>query len=1056
MAADSSLSPEKLMGRIQSVYCKDFVSYSEITFHPKHYLNVLTGPNGSGKSTIVSAIILGLGGEPHLLDRSSSVSDYIQSNKTKAKIIIRVYGRVVNTTETFCRVINSNGSSNFFVNNKDTTKKNFLSAVSAYNIQVNNLCQFLPQDRVQVNLSTYTCDNKYIYLSLSFVLKDFSKMNPQELLLNTMSSVCDSELTNNFVLLKEMRAKQTTVHTDREKEKKDLAKKEKRLEQLQATVSQYKEREEVKQNLQVFTAKKLWIEVQAGEEKATQIKTNVKEAKIHSDKMKEQHNLLIQAQAQIQKKKIELREACLDKTRSLDKAVSEKNGIISQLDSLKQKIRENQCLLEQNIQKSLRNATEAEKVQQLVDNKNEELEDFNKNKSHIIAELEETKKSVASSRAKAMDEYNRRKRLEQQLNDEKIPEITAYKHKIDRLKNVKLQKIEELRMKNPNLVKAMSWVSQNKERYKLHVYDPMILELTMQNNDDAKYLENVVKQRDLFAFACEDKDDMSDLINELCVKQKLGVNIIYCAPADRCLYSPTIPKSELRAMGFIAYLVELVSGPIPLINKLCASYSIHNIPIGTDAVGNHTSSIPKAIRVYFGGNKKFVVTASRYRPESILTESIIRGRNQLIAVDSQQLAQVQKQYSDAMRESNNIRNAITTTDNEFARFQATAKEEMEKERKLKQKVSHFDNLKSEVEVLRRRLASLQETDALDAVKKTFFNSLKDDRNKIIEAETKLIKRLEALKILDLEKKLTQTKTSIYNAQHESESDALKEQELLSKTATKDFEQLLQSLEVQMNDIGKRKSEIQRLCNGELPTSSQFPFKKEFKNIESMDIKQMREAIHDFQARLECMKNINSETIDSYQELQNEVKMMKENIQRSIDEAKTIESEMSQLYDRWEPRLTTLVETISTKFSEFMQSIEYVGEVVLSKSDIYDFDSYGIQIMVQFRRGAQLQPLDKFIQSGGERAVSIAIYSLSLQHVTQVPFRCVDEINQGMDAKNERHIFDLLLKEATKHGSAQYLFVTPKLLRDLNYNEHLCVSIVHNSKTVSLGATFPKI
>lgn len=42
------------------------------------------------------------------------------------------------------------------------------------------------------------------------------------------------------------------------------------------------------------------------------------------------------------------------------------------------------------------------------------------------------------------------------------------------------------------------------------------------------------------------------------------------------------------------------------------------------------------------------------------------------------------------------------------------------------------------------------------------------------------------------------------------------------------------------------------------------------------------------------------------------------------------------------------------------------------------------------------------------------------------FRCVDEINQGMDAKNERHIFNLLLKEATKDGSAQYLFVTPKV------------------------------
>lgn len=56
-------------------------------------------------------------------------------------------------------------------------------------------------------------------------------MNPQELLINTMSSVCDSELTNNFSLLKQMRTKQTNVHTDREKEKSDLVKKQKRLEQ---------------------------------------------------------------------------------------------------------------------------------------------------------------------------------------------------------------------------------------------------------------------------------------------------------------------------------------------------------------------------------------------------------------------------------------------------------------------------------------------------------------------------------------------------------------------------------------------------------------------------------------------------------------------------------------------------------------------------------------------------------------------------------------------------------------------------------------------------------
>lgn len=68
-----------------------------------------------------------------------------------------------------------------------------------------------------------------------------------------------------------------------------------------------------------------------------------------------------------------------------------------------------------------------------------------------------------------------------------------------------------------------------------------------------------------------------------------------------------------------------------------------------------------------------------------------------------------------------------------------------------------------------------------------------------------------------------------------------------------------------------------------------------------------------------------------------------------------------------------------------------------------------------------------MQSGGERAVAIAVYTLSMQHITHVPFRCVDEINQGMDARNERKVFDMLVEETTKTDRAQYFFVTPKVI-----------------------------
>lgn len=70
--------------------------------------------------------------------------------------------------------------------------------------------------------------------------------------------------------------------------------------------------------------------------------------------------------------------------------------------------------------------------------------------------------------------------------------------------------------------------------------------------------------------------------------------------------------------------------------------------------------------------------------------------------------------------------------------------------------------------------------------------------------------------------------------------------------------MLDNLQRQMDAVNGRKSEIQRSCNGELPTSSKFPYKKEFKDMNALNLDQVRESIHDFQARLECMKNVNSE------------------------------------------------------------------------------------------------------------------------------------------------------------------------------------------------------
>ena len=51
---------------------------------------------------------------------------------------------------------------------------------------------------------------------------------------------------------------------------------------------------------------------------------------------------------------------------------------------------------------------------------------------------------------------------------------------------------------------------------------------------------------------------------------------------------------------------------------------------------------------------------------------------------------------------------------------------------------------------------------------------------------------------------------------------------------------------------------------------------------------------------------------------------------------------------------------------------------------------------------------------------------------RVPFRCVDEINQGMDVVNERRVWELLLRTAENY-SAQYFYLAPKFPRQLKFD-----------------------
>ena len=86
-------------------------------------------------------------------------------------------------------------------------------------------------------------------------------------------------------------------------------------------------------------------------------------------------------------------------------------------------------------------------------------------------------------------------------------------------------------------------------------------------------------------------------------------------------------------------------------------------------------------------------------------------------------------------------------------------------------------------------------------------------------------------------------------------------------------------------------------------------------------------------------------------------------------------------------------------------------------------------------------------SGGEQSLTTMLFLLAMQPISRSPFRLIDEINQGMDNRNERLIFKALV-DISAEAKTQYFIITPKLLKNLPYSESMTMSVVHNGLMTS--------
>lgn len=229
------------------------------------------------------------------------------------------------------------------------------------------------------------------------------------------------------------------------------------------------------------------------------------------------------------------------------------------------------------------------------------------------------------------------------------------------------------------------------------------------------------------------------------------------------------------------------------------------------------------------------------------------------------------------------------------------------------------------------------------------------------------------------------------------------------------------------------------------------------NQEGYNMDQFNADFDSAKAHLELTQGGSANMIKEFEDREQKIEKLREKLSRFQEQLNALQDGIDEVRGGWEPRLDALISKISDAFSDSFQRIGCAGSVSLDKAEAEsgpngerggsEFDQWSIQIHVKFREHESLSLLDSHRQSGGERAVSTIFYLMALQSLSASPFRVVDEINQGMDPRNERMVHGRLVDIACASteeeidedgnpiggsGGGQYFLITPKLLTGLSY------------------------
>ncbi|RYP06854.1 hypothetical protein DL764_002902 [Monosporascus ibericus] len=1022
-------------GAIVRVMVDNFVTYEHAEFLPGPNLNMVIGPNGTGKSSLVCAICLGLGYHPKHLGRASNVGEFVKHGKDTATIEVELQKRPGEPSNHIVRVrINrEDNSRKWWLNGKEASHKAVQSVTRNLRIQIDNLCQFLPQDKVA----------------------EFAGLTPIQLLHETLRAAAPEQMINEQSALHDLHKDYKKVKEQVEMTAETLKGHENRQQGVQGDVDRMRQREEIEKEIEELRKARTVVEYNTVRRKFNEAKQRRKDAEKRLKELEMACGPALQAVNEKKTYRDKMVPVIAQRKNALKNAETAVDQLFRDIEAQDDRIKHLGNKREAEAKSFQAKKAQIGKIRKSIT----DLEAKLKNKPPEFSPAEwnlkiRQKDSILRDNEKAKREIMDRIQQLKARGRAKTDEIKEVLRSRKELESAQGQQLALLKKINPDAAAGWAWLQEHQDEFEKEVSGPPMITCSVKDDRYSDLVQSLLQRDDFFCFTTQTRHDHKKLSAKFYGELGISVTIRTCG-SPFASFRPPIPIEQAQEMGLDRYAIDLIDGPEPVLAMLCAEKRLHasGVSLGDITDAQYQQLVNgERISNWAAGQIMYRITRRREYGAgavSTTTRKVIPGsfwKDQL--PDDGESARLQQRHDELRDEVEELKRALQELNNKIQGInegEEQVREEIDNLKRqkndLQRAATQYESLGTKIEIEKRAQDTAQ--DELGAARQRVLDIRAQEDQLVIERARSVLKHKEQLsRIRDAHQALLEAQIRLIEAN--SDVQALEAQN----------EDIKSRLDREKADISLAKTELDRLRDEaktaqekvqEAIADGHGMLEKLNELSEGKTVEDIDGDIEAKSANLGVLHRVDPQVLRQFEKRARDIQDLTRRKEELTHKLEGLSGQIEELMQRWEPKADELVSRINEAFSHNFEQISCAGEVGIHKDE--DFEQWAIEIKVKFREHETLQQLNQHRQSGGERAVSTIFYLMALQSMAQAPFRVVDEINQGMDPRNERMVHERMVEIACREHTSQYFLITPKLLTGLRYDPRMRVLCIASGEHV---------